>query len=117
MSALFPSGNAYVLLFAVLVCVGFNCVSIYYCTVQSNDCFRQKIKFTQNSKRSIALIAKDIPFKFVQLKIPAEQKKIKAEHDGPFFALEVSYVVPFGLRIYQHALELESCWSGQTFAQ
>ena len=117
MLALLPRGTAYVLLFAVLVFVGFHYVPIYVHVFQFDDFVRQQVKFAGSSKRSIATVTENILFKAEELGLPVEDDNIKVTRDGPFFTVDLSYKVPVDLRIYQHELEFESSLSGQTFAQ
>ena len=121
MIALLPRGTVYVVIALLGIFIGVQYVPIYFNAMQFHDEARQVVRFASSSSRTVAQVKDDILAVADDWAVPVEEENIKVEvtvtRDGPIFNVEVYYVVPVNLRLYQHEIEFEWRMSGESFEE
>ncbi len=121
MFGLLPRGTAYILLLAIVVYAGVQYGPIYYSAWQFYDAIRQEVRFAGTSRRTVSFVHESIMQLAQEHAAPVldddVEVSVEVTRDGPFFIVEVYYLVPVDLRVFQDAVEFDWRLSGETFAE
>ena len=90
-------------------------VPIYFDAFQFSDFIKQEVRFAAASRRTTDDIRARIVEKAKEYDFQIGPKDVRINRRGPAFNVEINYIVPLDLRVYQRGIPFHIYESGELF--
>jgi hypothetical protein len=90
-------------------------VPIYFNAFEFSDFIKQEVRFAAASRRTPDDIRVRIVEKAKEFEFAIAPKDVRITRRGPAFSLEINYVVPLNLRVYQRDIPFHILESGELY--
>jgi len=105
------------LLLVAVLYAGTKLVPPYIDALQFNDYIKQEVKFALANRRTTDGLRTRIVEKAPEYNIDIKPKDVVIHKRGPVFTLELNYIIPVDLRVYQRNLNFHVRETGELFDQ
>ena len=90
-------------------------IAVYYKSFQFSDFVYQEVKFASSKRKPTEKIRAAIADEALSSGIPVKPRDIHITKRGPTFSVEIDYVMPVDLRVYQYVWPFRVATAGPLF--